>query len=93
MKKMFRGVAVSLILGAMMIGSGGVFAQEGDGDDDPTPIVIPAETPSTGGDGGATFTVWRGSEPYDGDTPSDITSEESEDAAGPVVGPQLKFKF
>jgi len=93
MKKMVRGVAMGLVLGAMMIGSGNVFAQEGDGDDDPTPIVILAETPSTEGGGGPTFTVWRGSEPYDGDTPSDMTTEESEDAAGPVVGPQLKFKF
>lgn len=31
MKKMYRGVVIGLILGAMMIGSGSVFAQEDDG--------------------------------------------------------------
>jgi len=35
MKKMYRGVVIGLILGAMMIGSGSVFAQEDDG------VIVP----------------------------------------------------
>lgn len=42
MKKMYRGIVVGLILGAMMIDSGLVFAQESDSDGRDGGVIVPS---------------------------------------------------
>jgi hypothetical protein len=41
MKKMYRGVVIGLLLGVMMIGSGSIFAQEGDSDGGDGGVIVP----------------------------------------------------
>jgi hypothetical protein len=41
MQKFYRALVTTLILGAMMIGSGSVFAQEGDSDGGDGGVIVP----------------------------------------------------